>query len=82
MVWNSQNLIITQNTIMDEKDSYGKLPDFLEGDRVLVLPLKMEAAVIEQMLTYDYPEYFWGNVRVLYNDNIEGTSNSWQLRKL
>ena len=65
-----------------ELDCRGHPPKFLRGDRVLVLPLDMEATVIEQLMTYDYPEYFWGNVRVRYDDNLEGTSQSWQLRKL
>jgi hypothetical protein len=39
----------------------------------------MQATVIEQLLSYDYPESFWGNVRVRYDDGIEGVSNSWQL---
>lgn len=67
---------------MIELDSNGKLPAFHPGDRVLVLPLNMEATVIEQFRTYDYPEWFWGNVKVRYDDEIEGVSNSWQIKKL
>ncbi len=67
---------------MNNRDSHGRLPSFLPGDRVLVLPLKMEATVIEQLRSYDYPEWFWGNVKLQYDDGIIGTSNSWQLSKL
>lgn len=68
---------------MTERDSHGQLPSFQPGDRVLVLPLKPEATVIEQMHSYDgADEWFWGNVRLRYDDGITGTSNSWQLRKL
>ena len=67
---------------MTDLDSLGQRPSFLPGDRVLVLPIKMEATVIEQLLSYDYPEWFWGNVKLRYDDGCPGTSNSWQLRKL
>ena len=67
---------------MNERDSYGDLPDFKQGDRVFVLPLKMEATVVEQLMTYDYPEYFWGNVKLRYDDGVEGISHRWQLKKL
>lgn len=60
-------------------DSNGKGPSFYPGQRVYVVPMKMQATVIEQLLSYDYPESFWGNVRVKYDDGIEGVSNSWQL---
>ena len=62
-----------------ELDSNGKGPSFHPGQRVYVASLKMQATVIEQLLSYDYPESFWGNVRVRYDDGIEGVSNSWQL---
>lgn len=60
-------------------DSNGYFPDWYPGDRVWVAPLKMEATVIEQILTWDYPESFWGNVRLRYDDGVEGISNNWQL---
>jgi hypothetical protein len=60
-------------------DSFGRSPDFQPGQRVYVGPLKMQATVIEQLLSYDYPESFWGNVRVKYDDGLEGVSCSWQL---
>lgn len=63
-------------------DSEGRAPTFIEGERVYVLPLKMEATVIRQVLTYDYPDSFWGNVELMYDDGVKGTSNSWQLKKL
>lgn len=67
---------------MMEKDRPDHGPKFISGDRVLVLPLKMQATVIEQMHCYDYHNWFWGNVRVQYDDGLEGVSHSWQLRKL
>ena len=66
----------------DELDSSGHPPAFLPGDRVKVLPLNMEATVIRQMKSYDGEEWFWGNVKLRYDDGIEGTSNSWQLSKI
>jgi hypothetical protein len=67
---------------MNRVDSEGNPPSFNCGDRVYVMPLKMEATVVEQMLSWDYPESFWGNVRLRYDDGIEGVSNSWQLKKI
>lgn len=63
-------------------DSKGNPPRFLPGDRVYVMPVKMEATVIEQMLSYDSGECFWGNLKLKYDDGYEGTSHSWQVRKL
>jgi hypothetical protein len=67
---------------VDVKDSEGKAPAFIEGDRVWVNPLRMEATVIQQILHWDYPESFWGNVELMYDDGVKGTSNCWQLEKL
>ncbi len=64
------------------KDSEGRPPKFIEGDRVYVGPLKVEATVIRQILHYDYPESFWGDVELMYDDGVPGRSNSWQLKKL
>ena len=49
---------------------------------MFVAPMRMYATVIEQTLSYDYPESFWGNVQLQYDDGITGTSNSWQLVKV
>ena len=68
--------------MMSKLDSDGNPPKFNSGDRVYVMPLKMEATVIEQILSWDYPESFWGNVRLRYDDGIEGVSNSWQITKV
>jgi hypothetical protein len=64
------------------RDSSGKFPTWNPGDRVFVAPMRMYATVIEQTLSYDYPESFWGNVQLQYDDGITGTSNSWQLVKV
>jgi hypothetical protein len=63
-------------------DSNGHGPTWKTGDRVWVAPLKLEATVIEQMLSWDYPESFWGNVRLKYDDGSEGVSNNWQIVKI
>ena len=63
-------------------DSNGRGPEYHKGDRVLVKPNKLQATVIRQILTYDYPESFWGNVELLYDDGVTGVSNNWQLKKL
>jgi len=63
-------------------DSEGNGPKFIAGDRVYVLPEKMEATVIRQILHYDYPEKFWGNVELQYDDGVKGTSHSWQIKKI
>ncbi len=63
-------------------DSEGRSPHWQPGERVWVTPVAMEATVIEQILSYDYPESFWGNVRLQYDDGVEGESNSWQLAKV
>ena len=67
---------------MNELDSNGDPPKFHPGERVYVHPLKMEATVIEQTLHWDYPECFWGNVKLIYDDGVMGTSNCWQLTKI
>lgn len=67
---------------MTKLDSNGDPPKFYAGDRVFVHPLNMEATVIEQQLHWDYPESFWGNVKLIYDDGVTGTSNCWQLKKL
>lgn len=63
-------------------DSNGHGPRWKAGDRVWVAPLKMEATVIEQQLSWDYPESFWGNVRLQYDDGVEGISNNWQIMEI
>lgn len=65
-----------------EIDSDGRGPQFHSGERVLVLPNNMEATVIKQALHYDGPESFWGNLKLKYDDGIEGTSHSWQVKKI
>ena len=57
-------------------------PAFKQGDRVFVVPLKMEATVIRQFKHYDGSDEFWGNVELQYDDGVKGTSNSWQLKKV
>lgn len=64
------------------KDSKGNGPMWRAGDRVWVAPLKMEATVIQQRLSYDGDESFWGNVELQYDDDVKGVSNSWQLAKV
>lgn len=67
----------------EEFDSNGLRAMFKEGDRVYVIPLKMEATVIKQRLSYDGVDYrFWGNVELIYDDGKKGESNNWQLRKI
>ena len=63
-------------------DSSGQGPTYKKGDRVWVAPLQMEATVIEQTLHWDYPDSFYGNVKLKYDDGIEGTSNCWQLARV
>ena len=55
-------------------------PPFEAGDVVMVIPYNRKATVVEQYLSYDGPEVFWGNVKVRYDDGIEGTCNNWQLK--
>lgn len=63
-------------------DSEGRGPEFHSGDRVLVMPNGMVATVVKQLLHFDYPESFWGNVELLYDDGVTGTSMCWQLKKV
>ena len=55
---------------------------FQPGDRVYVKPLKMEATVIRQHRHWDGPDSFWGNVELVYDDGLKGTSHSWQVEKI
>lgn len=67
----------------DERlDSNGNGPKFFSGDRVYVLPLKMEATVIRQILHHDLGETFWGNLELVYDDGVKGTSNCWQVKRV
>lgn len=77
-------LLVGKGLLVDSDliDSYGKPPSFFTGERVFVLPLKMEATVIRQILHHDCGETFWGNLELQYDDGIKGTSNSWQVKKL
>ena len=63
-------------------DSNGNPPKFYSGDRVLVLPNKMKATVIRQALHYDMNESFWGNLVLVYDDGVKGTSACWQVEKI
>ena len=65
-----------------KKDSEGNGPIYKKGDRVWVAPLKMEATVIEQILHHDHPESFYGNVKLKFDDGVEGESHSWQLSRV
>ena len=64
------------------KDSQGNGPMWKSGDRVWVASLKLEATVIQQILSYDGEDRFWGNVELLYDDGIKGVSNNWQIMKI
>lgn len=64
------------------KDSDGNGPMWKSGDRVWVAPLKMEATVIQQQLTYDGGESCWGNVELQYDDGTKGISNNWQIMRV
>lgn len=71
--------MIDTTNIGPQVDSNGHGPRWKAGDRVWVAPLKMEATVVEQLLSWDYPESFWGNVVLRYDDGANGISNNWQL---
>ena len=66
----------------EEVDSNGNGPMWRPGDRVWIAPLKMEATVIQQRLSYDGEESFWGNVELQYDDGVKGISNNWQIMKV
>jgi hypothetical protein len=63
-------------------DSDGRGPLYISGERVYVHPLRQEATVIRQLKHYDYPDEFWGNVELQYDDGIKGISHSWQIEKV
>ena len=63
-------------------DSNGKKPSFLQGDRVFVIPVKLEATVVRQILHHDMNESFWGDLELLYDDGYRGKSHCWQVKKL
>jgi hypothetical protein len=68
---------------MREKlDSDGRPASFHKGDRVFVIPVKMEATVIRQILHYDMYESFWGNLELEYDDGKKGTCNCWQVKRV
>ena len=57
-------------------------PEYKAGDRVYVIPLRMEATVIKQVLHHDGDETFWGNLELQYDDGSKGISHSWQCSKV
>ena len=57
-------------------------PEYKAGDRVYVIPLRMEATVIKQVLRHDGDETFYGNLELQYDDGVKGTSHSWQCSKV
>lgn len=63
-------------------DTAGRGPRFFGGERVFVGPLGMEATVVRQVLHYDGPDSFWGNLELIYDDGTRGISNSWQCQLL
>ena len=64
------------------QDSKGRVPEWQPGQRVWIACLSREATVIQQLLKWDYPESFWGNVLLQYDDGVQSTSNSWQLSRV
>ena len=70
------------NVFIDELDSNGQPASYNAGDRVLVLPLNLEATVIRQVLHHDCGESFWGNLELQYDDGQTGRSNSWQCKRI
>lgn len=67
---------------MNEYDSNGNPPKFVKGDRVLVLPNKLKATVIRQRMHFDMNEEFWGNVELMYDDGVTGSSHCWQVERI
>ena len=67
---------------MNDLDSNGNPPKFVKGDRVLVLPNNLKATVIRQRMHYDMNEEFWGNLELLYDDGVTGSSHSWQVERI
>jgi hypothetical protein len=63
-------------------DDQGNGPMWRPGEKVWVAPLKLEATVIQQQLSYDGGESFWGNVELQYDDGTKGISNNWQIMKV
>ena len=75
--------LATRKTQMNEQvDSNGHGPSWRPGERAWVAPLRAEATVIQQLLSYDGGESFWGNVELEYDDGVKGVSNSWQLVRI
>lgn len=68
--------------MIEQVDSNGHGPSWKPGTRAWVAPLKCEATVIQQQLSYDSGESFWGNVELVYDDGSKGISNSWQLVRI
>jgi hypothetical protein len=66
----------------EQVDSNGHGPSWRPGERAWVAPLRAEATVIQQLLSYDGGESFWGNVELEYDDGVKGVSNSWQLVRI
>jgi hypothetical protein len=64
------------------RDSDGNGPTYKKGERVWVPSIKMEATVIEQILHHDGSETHYGNVKLKYDDGVEGISHCWQLSRV
>ena len=68
--------------MIKDLDDNGHGPSWRAGERAWVAPLRVEATVIQQRLSFDGNESFWGNVELLYDDGAKGVSNSWQLVRI
>jgi hypothetical protein len=66
----------------EQVDSNGHGPSWRPGERAWVGPLRLEATVIQQRLSYDSGESFWGNVELEYDDGSRGVTHSWQLVRI
>lgn len=67
------------SNVLEPTDSEGRLASFVKGDKIFVMPAKMKATVIRQILHHDMGETFWGNLEVEYEDGIRGICHSWQV---
>lgn len=65
-----------------ERDSNGKLPEFVNGDKVIVLFNKQKATVIRQVLHHDMDESFWGKLELLDDTGVRRITHCWQVKKI
>jgi signal peptidase I len=79
---NNRRIQLALRCAKRENINYTKEFALQKGDKVLVFPSKQKATVIHQYTWTEGEEFFYGNVRLKYEDGTVGETNSWKCKKM